>query len=80
MAYNRCMPPSIAHTSVRQAFLAGLAIAIVGAILFSAKAIIAKLIYRYDVDAVTLIAFRMLFALPVFAVVAIWKARTEPAL
>lgn len=64
----------------RQAYLSGLAIAIAGAILFSAKAIVAKLIYRYHVDAVTLIAFRMLFSLPFFAAVALWKARTEPAL
>ena len=60
--------------------LAGLAIAICGAVLFSAKAIVAKLIYRYHVDAVTLIAFRMLFSVPFFAAVAFWKARTEPAL
>ncbi|QDZ26646.1 DMT family transporter [Noviherbaspirillum sp. UKPF54] len=64
----------------RQAYLSGLAIAIAGAILFSAKAIVAKLIYRYHVDAVTLIAFRMLFSLPFFAAVALWKARSEPAL
>jgi drug/metabolite transporter (DMT)-like permease len=66
--------------SARQALLAGLAIAICGAVLFSAKAIVAKLIYRYHVDAVTLIAFRMLFSAPFFAAVALWKARTEPAL
>lgn len=69
-----------APTSARQAFLIGLAIAIAGAILFSAKAIVAKLIYRYDVDAVTLITFRMLFSLPFFAAVAFWKARTETPL
>jgi len=68
------------HTSARQTFLIGLAIAIFGAILFSAKAIVAKLIYRYHIDAVTLIAFRMLFSLPFFAAVALWKARTEAAL
>lgn len=64
----------------RKAFLAGLAIAIAGAVLFSTKAIVAKLLYRYQIDAVTLIAFRMLFSLPFFAAVAIWKARTEPSL
>lgn len=69
-----------APTSARQAFLIGLAIAIFGAVLFSAKAIVAKLIYRYDVDAVTLITFRMLFSLPFFAAVALWKARTEAPL
>jgi len=64
----------------RQTFLAGLAIAISGAVLFSAKAIVAKLIYRYNVDAVTLIAFRMLFSLPFFIAIAIWQARTQAAL
>ncbi|HJV84360.1 MAG TPA: DMT family transporter [Noviherbaspirillum sp.] len=63
-----------ASSSARQDFLYGLAIAILGAVLFSAKAIVAKLIYRYDVDAVTLIAFRMLFALPFFAAIAFWQA------
>jgi drug/metabolite transporter (DMT)-like permease len=67
-------------TSERQALLSGLAIAICGAVLFSAKAIVAKLIYRYPVDAVTLIAFRMLFSVPFFAAVAFWKSRTEPVL
>ena len=64
----------------RPALIAGLSIAIGGAILFSTKAIVAKLLYRYHIDAVTLIAFRMLFSLPVFAGVAIWKMRTGPAL
>ena len=64
----------------RPAILGGLAIAIGGAILFSTKAVVAKLLYRYHIDAVTLIAFRMLFSLPVFAAVALWKMRTEPPL
>ena len=58
----------------------GLAIAVVGAILFSTKAVVAKLLYRYHIDAVTLIAFRMLFSLPVFAAVAVWKTRVGPPL
>lgn len=66
-------------SSPRKLFLIGLSIAIVGAVLFSTKAIVAKLIYRYQVDAVTLIAFRMIFSLPFFAAVAWWKTRTaEP--
>ena len=59
---------------------AGLAIAIAGAVLFSTKAIVAKLLYRYQLDAVTVIAFRMMFSLPVFAAVAFWKMRTEAPL
>src|SRR5450830_1068014 len=54
----------------------GLAIAVIGAILFSTKAIVAKLLYRYHIDAVTLIAFRMLFSFPIFAAVAVWKMRS----
>jgi drug/metabolite transporter (DMT)-like permease len=64
----------------RAAYLGGLAIAIGGAVLFSTKAVVAKLLYRYHIDAVTLIAFRMLFSLPVFAAIALWKMRTEAPL
>ncbi|KCB33428.1 hypothetical protein L541_1555, partial [Bordetella hinzii CA90 BAL1384] len=46
-----------------------------GAILFSAKAVVVKFTYRYGIDAVTLIAFRMLFAMPFFAAVAWWESR-----
>ncbi|QJE00733.1 EamA family transporter [Massilia forsythiae] len=76
---NTAIDPSVAPVT-RPALVAGLAIAIAGAILFSTKAIVAKLLYRYHIDAVTLIAFRMLFSLPVFAGVAIWKMRTEAPL
>jgi drug/metabolite transporter (DMT)-like permease len=78
------MSTSAIDTSVapatRPALVAGLAIAIAGAVLFSTKAVVAKLLYRYHIDAVTLIAFRMLFSLPVFAGVALWKMRTEAPL
>src|SRR6218665_1771586 len=40
---------------------AGLALAFLGSIAFSGKAIIVKLAYRHGVDAVTLIMYRMLF-------------------
>ena len=58
----------------------GLVLATLGAIAFSGKAIIVKLAYRYGVDAVTLIMYRMLFALPIFAVMAWWASRGKPAL
>ncbi len=58
----------------------GLALASVGAIAFSGKAIIVKLAYRYGVDAVTLITYRMLFAMPMFLVLAAWAGRGRPAL
>ena len=52
----------------------------VGAIAFSGKAIIVKLAYRSGVDAITLIMYRMLFALPIFALMAYWAGRGKPAL
>lgn len=55
-------------------------LALFGAIAFSAKAIIVKLAYRYGVDAVTLIMYRMLFALPIFGVMAWWSSRGKPPL
>ena len=58
----------------------GLALAVFGAIAFSGKAIIVKLAYRYGVDAVTLIMYRMLFALPIFLVMAWWASRGKPPL
>jgi drug/metabolite transporter (DMT)-like permease len=58
----------------------GLLLATLGAIAFSGKAIIVKLAYRHGVDAVTLITYRMLFALPLFLVLAWWAGRGKPAL
>jgi len=58
----------------------GLLLATLGAIAFSGKAIIVKLAYRYGVDAVTLIMYRMLFALPIFAVMAWWASRGKAPL
>ncbi len=55
--------------------LTGLLLASAGSIAFSGKAIIVKLAYRYGVDAVTLIMFRMLFALPLFLALAWWASR-----
>jgi len=82
--YNRRMSKTASELSAapaaRPAALGGLAIAIGGAVLFSTKAVVAKLLYRYHIDAVTLIAFRMLFSFPVFVGVALWKMRTEAPL
>jgi drug/metabolite transporter (DMT)-like permease len=58
----------------------GLGLAVAGAIAFSGKAIIVKLAYRHGVDAVTLIMLRMLFALPLFLLLAWWAGRGRPAL
>jgi drug/metabolite transporter (DMT)-like permease len=56
-------------------FTAGLLLAAAGSVLFSGKAIVVKLAYRHGVDAETLIALRMLFALPFFALALWWTTR-----
>jgi len=62
-------------------FLGGVALAAFGAIAFSGKAIIVKLGYRYGADAITLIALRMIVALPFFATTAaIVHLRGAPSL
>jgi drug/metabolite transporter (DMT)-like permease len=55
--------------------LTGLLLATAGAIAFSGKAIIVKLSYLYGVDAVTVIMYRMLFALPFFIAIGLWAER-----
>ena len=58
--------------------IAGYALAALAAILFSAKAILAKFLYRYEIDPITLMTLRMGLAMPVFMAVAgveTWRAR-----
>ena len=55
-------------------------LAVAGSIAFSAKAIIVKLAYRHGVDAVTLIMYRMLFALPLVVALAGWAGRGKAPL
>jgi drug/metabolite transporter (DMT)-like permease len=71
---------TLASDSVLAARRRGLLLAGLGAIAFSGKAIIVKLAYRYGVDAVTLIMYRMLFALPMFLVLAWWAGLGRPKL
>ena len=56
-------------------FLGGVIICLFGAICFSTKAIFVKLAYREtQVDAVSLLALRMIFSLPFFLVSAWWSS------
>ena len=72
------MPVTVARPHPHLA--AGLLLAGIGSIAFSGKAIIVKLAYRHGVDAVTLIMYRMLFALPLFLALAWWASRGKPPL
>lgn len=56
-------------TDDRRAYLFTMAIAIIGSILFSGKAILVKLSYRYGVSSEVLLALRMILAFPLFWIV-----------
>jgi drug/metabolite transporter (DMT)-like permease len=49
--------------------------AIAGVVCFSLRPILIKLAYAYGVDAITLLALRMVFSLPFFLVAAAWAGR-----
>ncbi|MEO6985364.1 MAG: DMT family transporter [Paralcaligenes sp.] len=66
--------PAVADTQPSREFWIGFGLAAVGAVMFSAKAIVVKLTYRYGVDAVTIIGFRMMLSLPFFAVIGAFQA------
>lgn len=57
--------------------LIGAAFVFISAIAFSAKAIFIKLAYQYPVDAITLLALRMLLATPFFVVMAAMASRNS---
>ena len=58
----------------------GIMLAMAGAMGFAAKAIVAKLAYRYGVDAITVLMYRMLFAGPIFAAMALMSSRGKAPL
>lgn len=51
----------------------GIILAIIGIILFSAKAVLVKLAYKYNITSEHLLLFRMLFSLPIYLVFAVYK-------
>lgn len=55
------------------------AIALVGAVAFSNKAILAKLMYREGADALDTITLRMVFSFPLFFALAVWVHFTDHA-
>lgn len=57
----------------------GYGLALAGAVGFSGKAIVAKLLYRHGIDATAAVALRMLLAWPFFIAMAWWGGRGKPA-
>ncbi|MFT5609695.1 MAG: drug/metabolite transporter (DMT)-like permease [Polaribacter sp.] len=65
-------------TSQISAASAGFVFAIGSAALFAVRPIFVKLVYAQGIDSTTLIAFRMLFSMPIYAIMLIWLLR-DPA-
>ena len=61
--------------TARRLALSGLALAAIGAVAASGKAIIVKLAYRHGIDAMSLLALRMLVAFPFFVLMGLWATR-----
>lgn len=64
--------------TVSRAAYIGVLCTIAGSIGFSGKTILVKLAYQYDVDTMTLLALRMIFAFP-FLIVMAWWAGPPPS-
>ncbi|MGR9085550.1 MAG: DMT family transporter [Gammaproteobacteria bacterium] len=65
------------HLQRRNNPILGIVLVLLGALGFSAKSILVKLAYAAssEIDAITLMALRMLFSLPVFLLTALWHHR-----
>lgn len=64
---------------VADKFAAGLLFTVLGAAGFSAKAILAKLCYRYGISGFATLTLRMIFALPMYIAIFAWYYRKQPA-
>ncbi len=69
------MKTKITRVSVSVSPVWGAVAVFVAALLFSAKAVMIKLAFRYPVDAVSLLCLRMLFSLPFFLATAVYINR-----
>lgn len=71
--------PQTTYTQNRKQLFVGSSFVLFAALGFSAKAVIIKLAYGYShkVDAITLMALRMLIALPFFLLIALWHSKTN---
>ncbi len=63
----------------RRGLYIGIACAVAGSVAFSLKPVLVKAAYQHGVDTTTLLALRMLFAAPLFVLMAWWAGRPETA-
>jgi uncharacterized membrane protein len=67
----------MARAVMTQGSRSAILLAALGAVLFSAKAVVVKLCYRHGADAETVLALRMLFSLPFFWAAVWWQTVTR---
>ncbi|OZA03497.1 MAG: EamA family transporter, partial [Polynucleobacter sp. 24-46-87] len=65
------------HSHQHRRYLYGILMAGLGSVLFSGKAILVKLAFTYNANAETIIALRMLMALPLFWAIYWWQASRQ---
>ncbi|MBU3607432.1 DMT family transporter [Polynucleobacter nymphae] len=68
---------SISTAEHQRRYIYGILMAGVGSILFSGKGVLIKLSFSYGTDSETLLALRMLMALPLFWVIYWWESRRK---
>lgn len=71
--------PSPLSALTRDRRTQGLLCTLAGAVAFSGKAIVAKLMYRHGADAFSVVGLRMAMALPLFVLMAWWAGRGASA-
>jgi drug/metabolite transporter (DMT)-like permease len=54
----------------KQTFIYGILVGIIGVVLFSSKAVMVKLAYQYNIDALSILLLRMLFPFPFYIAIA----------
>lgn len=69
--------PAVPAVAPNRARRLGIALAASGAVLFSAKAILAKLQYRYGVDSLDVLTLRMALSLPLFVLLGIRETQRQ---
>lgn len=60
-----------------KSFVYGILLGILGIVLFSSKAVMVKLAYKHDVDALSVLLLRMLFSFPFYLVIAVVCSRKK---
>jgi drug/metabolite transporter (DMT)-like permease len=61
----------------KQTFIYGILVGIIGVVLFSSKAVMVKLAYQYNIDPLSILLLRMLFAFPFYLAIAYVSRREK---